>query len=54
MTDEEAKKVLKAWMPELELMAKYNNGSLDYQRYSAVCVAIERLTEKRAEKGAEK
>ncbi len=40
MTKEERIKTLKEWMPELELMAKYNNNPIDYQRYSAIDMTI--------------
>lgn len=43
MTKEELMKVLKDWKPELELMAKYNDNSIDYQRYSALESAIKVL-----------
>ena len=36
MNREELIKVLKDWKPELELMAKYNDNSIDYQRYRAL------------------
>lgn len=43
MTREEQIKVLKDWKPELELMAKYNSNSIDYQRYTALEMAIKIL-----------
>ena len=43
MTREEQIKVLKDWKPELELMAKYNSNSIDYQRYTALEMAINAL-----------
>lgn len=43
MTREEQIKVLKDWKPELELMAKYNSNSIDYQRYIALEMAIKAL-----------
>ena len=43
MTREEQIKVLKDWKPELELMAKYNSNSIDYQRYTALEMAIKVL-----------
>lgn len=43
MTREEQIKVLKDWKPELELMAKYNSNSIDYQRYTALDMAIKAL-----------
>lgn len=43
MTREEQIKVLKDWKPELELMAKYNSNSIDYQRYTALEMAIKAL-----------
>ena len=39
----EAVKVIKEWMPELELMARYNTSSIDYQRYKALNTALEAL-----------
>ena len=42
MTNEELK-VLKDWLPECELMARYNDNSIDYQRYSALDTAIKAL-----------
>ena len=46
MTKEERIKTLrtlKEWMPELELMAKYNTNPIDYQRYSAIDMTIKSL-----------
>lgn len=40
MTNEQSLKILKEWLPELELMARYNDDSLSYQRYSAIDDAI--------------
>jgi len=33
--NKEAVKVIKEWLPELELMARYNTSPIDYQRYKA-------------------
>lgn len=41
--NKEAVKVIKEWLPELELMARYNTSSIDYQRYKALNTAIEAL-----------
>ena len=43
MKKAEALKVLKGYMPELELKAKYNICSDDYKLYMAVNIAIEKL-----------
>jgi len=49
MTREEQIKVLKDWKPELELMAKYNSNSIDYQRYTALEMAIKVLEQEPCE-----
>ena len=49
MTREEQIKVLKDWKPELELMAKYNSNSIDYQRYTALDMAIKALEQQPCE-----
>lgn len=41
--NKEAVKVIKEWLPELELMARYNTSSIDYQRYKALNTALEVL-----------
>ena len=41
--NKEAVKVIKEWLPELELMARYNTSSIDYQRYKALNTAIKAL-----------
>ena len=43
MKKAEALKILKDYMPELELKAKYNICSEDYKLYMAVNIAIEEL-----------
>ena len=43
MKKAEALKVLKGYMPELELKAKYNICSDDYKLYMAINIAIEEL-----------
>lgn len=43
MTRAEALKILKGYMPELELKAKYNICSDDYKLYRAINIAIEKL-----------
>ena len=43
MKKAEALKVLKGYMPELELKAKYNICSEDYKLYMAISIAIEKL-----------
>lgn len=48
MTNEELK-VLKDWLPECELMARYNDNSIDYQRYSALDMAIKALEQQPCE-----
>lgn len=47
MDIDEIIKVFEEWMPELELMAKYNDSALAYQRYSAVEDTIKALKEDR-------
>lgn len=49
MTREEQIKVLKDWKPELELMAKYNSNSIDYQRYTALEMVIKALEQEPCE-----
>ena len=43
MNREELIKALKDWKPELELLAKYNDNSIDYQRYRALDETIKTL-----------
>ena len=47
MQEQEVIQVLKEWIPELELMARYNDDSLSYRRYSAIDEVIKKFKEQR-------
>lgn len=42
-------KVFKDWMPELELVARYNANSIDYDRYSMINNVIKALEQESCE-----
>lgn len=52
MNEKEMLRVFKDWISELELMARYNDRAVDYERFSAVESVIE-LLEKRKTDGKE-